>query len=243
MKRTLCLLVGLISVASPIRAQVAPTDSLILPRRFQLGLDLAKMPIAWIGNPRSDIVFRPDMFYTIEPIIRLERLNRRQWWQGQLGVTRYTGAAFGRTYLNLTGGFLKVGMEWIPRPNWAQAVLLTTSFWQTTGEVRIPAGAFGATTLPVPTATGVALGVEGQTNRDFPLGQRWLIRLCIRYGLFHNRLPNQSIPPPYLPGLGRYSGLSKEGERTAPVAVTGGLTLNLFYTLSSRAAQPQQPLK
>ncbi|WP_148289296.1 hypothetical protein [Fibrella aestuarina] len=246
MQKALYILICLAVATQLGRAQAPLSEDPIEPRRLQLGLDLAKMPISWIGRPLSNFPLQRETFFTIEPVIRLERPDKRHWWQGQLGVTRYTGAAFGQTYLNLTGGFLKAGMEWVPGPKWTQAALLIASVWQTTGEVRIPAGLFSATTLPVPSATGGAVGIEGQTNRDFGLGQRWLLRTCIHYGIFHNRMPAQSMAPPYLPGIGRYVGLTPSGERTTPIDLTGGVTLQLLYTLTPRRAYstgPQQPSK
>lgn len=234
----------LLCLASATQSAWAQSSLPAEPRRLQIGLDLGKIPLSAIGNPFSNLSFRRETFYTIEPIIRLERLNRRQWWQGQVGLTRYTGAASGQTYLNLMGGFLKAGMEWVPNPRWSQAALLTASVWQTTGDVRIPAGQFSATRLPIPSATSSALGIEGQTNRDFGLGQRWLVRVGISYGLFHNRIPAQTMAPPYLPGIGRYVGFAQQGERTAPIALTGGVTLKLLYTVSrlpTDSPRPQRP--
>ncbi|MEZ0609543.1 hypothetical protein ACAW74_13580 [Fibrella sp. WM1] len=230
MKKAVYIALCLALITNVSWAQSASPEAPIAPRRLQLGLDVAKMPVSWIGRIPS----QRESFYTIEPLIRLEHPDRRHWWQGQLGVTRYTGAVSGQTYLNLTGGFLKAGVEWVHGPKWTQAALLTASVWQTNGNVRIPAGTFGETVIPIPTATGGTIGVEGQTNRDFGLGERWLVRVCIHYGLFHNRLPTQSMPPPYLPGLGRYVGFTQSGERAAPIALTGGVALKLLYSLPLR---------
>lgn len=217
-----------------VRAQPVPTPEPASPRRVQVGIDLTKTPIALIGMPLSNYPLKKESFITLEPVVLIKRRDRLTGWQGQMGFTRYTGAPVNSTYLNLTGGFLKAGPEWaVLSPDDKVAILLVASTWQTSGEVRTPAGAFAASATPIPTTSGGAVGAELQTNRDIWLGDRWMLRLLIRYNVFWRTMTTQAIIPKYLPGLGLY--LSPNSDPTSsPISFTGGASFQLMYFLNRR---------
>ena len=204
-------------------------------RRVLLGIDLAKTIIPAIGGRGFYYPINKESFYTIEPTLRIERMDRQSFWVIQPGFTRFTGAPFGNASLDLAGGFLKTGVEFRPGHNIGLAVLLTISTWQTSGTFTLSSGAFSPYVGRLPTNTGFAGGLEIQFSRDIPLGKTSLFRLLLRTNSFWQKRADNGPATPYILGIGR-SGTARNSE----LSLAFGATLEYHYYLRGHRLPPRQ---
>ena len=198
-------------------------------RRWIVGLDLGKTLAAAVGDANADYPLKSDLFFTIEPTLRVESANKRFFWAAQPGFTRFTGAPFGNARLTMTGGFLKIGAEYRLSPTGALGLLATTSGWQTGGNFTIPGSAFGAYRAAVPTRNALAAGLEIRLSEDLRLGPTSLLRFVLRQNNFWRSRTENSPETPYVPGIGRYFDLNN-----SPLSFTMGLSLEYHYYLRGR---------
>ena len=230
MKKALTYLIA-IWACVPVLAQPNRklTEEPPYEHRYILGIDLGKTLAAAVGGEGADYPLKSDLFFTIEPTLRVESANERLFWVIQPGLTRFTGAPFGNVRLTMTGSFLKIGAEYRLSPVDGVALLATTSGWQTRGDFTIPGTPFGNYQATIPQRTGWAAGLEIQLTHDIRLAPTSLFRFVFRGNNFWRNRMTGGLETPYIPGIGRYFDL-----RNSPLSFTMGLGLEYHHYLRGR---------
>ena len=229
MKKALTYLIAVLAYM-PVLAQSGQklTEEPPYQRRWILGIDLGKT-LAAAGGGWADYPLRNDLFFTIEPMLRIESVNKRVFYVIQPGLTRFTGAPFSNARLAMTGGFLKIGAEYRAWSSGAVALLATTSGWQIGGDFTIPSSAFGTYRAAVPKHNTLTAGLEIQLSEDFRPGPKSLLRIIVRQTNFWRNRSETNPRTPYIPGIGRYFDL-----HNSPLSFTMGLSLEYHYYLRGR---------